>query len=99
MGAIEIQITQDIKNYIDRGGGYYSGWYVGIAADPRSRLFNDHAVQEQGDSWIFRTATTSEGARAVEQYLLGLGIDGGPGGGDDSSRAVYAYKKSYHTSP
>ncbi|MEK7616663.1 MAG: hypothetical protein AAB414_01265 [Patescibacteria group bacterium] len=37
-------IIAEIKAYMAQGGGSYSDWYVGIAADPRQRLFNDHSV-------------------------------------------------------
>ena len=86
-----------IKSYVAGAGGHYSGWYVGIASDPRTRLFNDHAVREKGDCWIYRLCTSSQVARDVEDYFIQLGMQGGPGGGDDSSKYVYAYKIAPHT--
>lgn len=89
----------EIRNQIAKCGGYYSGWYVGIAADARDRLFRDHRVSENADSWIFRNCGNSTVARAVEQYFLNQGADGGTGGGDYKTIFVYAYKKAYHTNP
>lgn len=82
----------DIKSYVANNGGYYSEWYIGIAADPRQRLFDDHAVNEKGSAWIYRGCVNSAVAREAEDYFFGLGMKGGPGGGDYSSKSVYAYR-------
>jgi hypothetical protein len=91
------QVMADIKAYIAKIGGAYSSWYTGIASDPRDRLFNGHAVKEHGDCWIFRTCDSHTDARSVEDALLRLGAKGGPGGGDNATKAVYAYKIGTHT--
>jgi hypothetical protein len=70
-----------------------SDWYVGIAADPRDRLFNDHNVDEQNGFWIYEQATSASVARQVEKAYLDTGHDGGGGGGDEESTYVYAYVK------
>jgi len=94
------RIVAEIKAYIDENGGIYRQWYVGIATDPKDRLFNDHNVRQNGDAWIHRDAGSASVAREIENYFLEqLGTDGGPGGGDDSTRYVYAYKKVAHTKP
>lgn len=92
------EIVNDIVAHMQKGGGAYRDWYVGISKDARARLSN-HGVRE-GDWWIFCQATSSANARAVEKYFLeSVGTDGGPGGGDDSADQVYAYKKARHTRP
>ena len=68
-----------------------SDWYVGIAADPRDRLFNGHTVDEENGIWIFEPATSDSVARDVEQAYLDTGHDGGAGGGDEGSIYVYAF--------
>ena len=94
------QIIQEIDNHISKRGGGYSGWYVGIASDPSDRLFSDHNVnKDKEDAWIFRNCGSEAAARKVEKYFLGLGCDGGAGGGDSSTTYAYAYKKSAHTRP
>ena len=85
-------IANDIKAHADREGSGYRNWYCGIAADPDQRLFNNHNVPE-GGWWIKRDAGSEQTARDTEDYLVGLGFDGGGGGGDYSTIHVYAYKK------
>lgn len=84
---------------MSRIGGQYKDWYIGITSDGKQRLFNDHSVNESADNWIFAPADTNEEARSVEKYFLGRGCDGGVGGGDYTSKTVYAYKKNLHTNP
>ncbi len=74
-------------------------WYVGIASDARQRLFNDHQVSEQHDTWAYIPADTSGIARSVETTYHNAGCDGGPGGGDSATTIVYAYLKSSRTNP
>ncbi len=89
-----------IESYIQKCGGEYSTWYVGIAADARNRLFNDHGVREEGDCWIYNQVTSSEVAREVERHFVyARNTDGGPGGGDETTDMVYAYRKSAHSNP
>ena len=83
------QIIAGIESYITNNGSGFGQWYVGIAASPRDRLFNDHNVRENGDAWIFREATSSTVAREIEDYFIKRkGTHGGAGGGDYSSRLV-----------
>jgi hypothetical protein len=83
---------------MQKGGGSYRAWYVGISKDARERLFNGHRVRENWDPWIYIPATSSQAARDVEDYLVNnLGTDGGLGGGDHTADVVYAYKKAAHT--
>ena len=98
MANIKESIKVDIKAYIQKNGEAYSDWYVGIASDPRERLFNGHNVTEKGGAWIYREAENSSAAREVEAYFVNtLGTDGGSGGGDYSTKSVYAYKKTSTT--
>lgn len=89
--------TLEIDVYIRQCGGDYPCWYVGIAADPRARLFSDHNVREKGDAWIFRGYPSHLAARAAERFFLSRGCKGGPGGGDEHSRFLYAYRRGPHT--
>jgi hypothetical protein len=84
------EIISDIKNHI---GSNFNNWYIGIAADPRQRLFVDHNVDEKNGSWIFREAQSSNEARDTEIYLIDkLGTKGDSGGGDNTTKFVYAYR-------
>jgi len=93
----KLQVLADIQGYIARNGGNYPSWYAGIACDPRDRLFTGHSVKEQGDYWIYRTCDSNDDARSVENTLLRLGAKGGPCGGDNDTKAVYAYRIATHT--
>ena len=44
-------IISEIKAFRGKGGGRYIDWYVGIASDPKQRLFNDHGVNEKKDKY------------------------------------------------
>ncbi len=93
------QVISKIEQYMAIKGGHYADWYVGIAADPRQRLFSDHNVREIGDWWIYEDCGNDTAARQVEDYFLNKGCDGGPGGGDHATRYAYAYRKAAHTNP
>lgn len=91
-------IKSGIKTHIQKCGGAYSDWYVGIASDPKQRLFNDHNADEKNGAWIYREAEGSSAAREIEEYFINtLGTDGGSGGGDYSTKYIYAHKKTSHT--
>ena len=91
------EIIQEILSHMDECGGFKKNWYVGISQDAKDRLINGHGVT---DAYIYREAESASVAREVEQYFIDqVGTDGGPGGGDESSNQVYAYKKKAHTNP
>ena len=83
------QIIEAINEYMQAYDG--GRWYVGITANPRNRLFNDHGVDEHNGAWIFRQASSAAAAREVEMAYVEAGHAGGPGGGDDTAVFVYAY--------
>ena len=93
----ELDARLEIKAFIDRARAPYPDWYAGIAADADERL-SEHGLEEN-DWYIVRRLGSAEKARRVEDFLLKLGCDGGPGGGDEESTAVYAYWKRGHTTP
>jgi len=91
------EIIKAFNEYIRARGTSYGAWYVGVAADARERLFNDHAVNERTDAWIYDTCSSSKEAREVEQHFIAQGTREGPGGGDASTKSVYAYRIAPHT--
>ena len=91
------EVIADIEEYMESCGGELDEWYVGIAAKPRKRLFDDHSVDEDNGNWIFVPATSSAVARRAEKYFLDRGAQGGPGGGDEDTRFVYAYRITMET--
>lgn len=58
-----------------------SDWYVGIAENPRERLFDEHNVDEENGIWIYEQAISCVVAREIEKLYLDTGHDGGGGGG------------------
>ena len=98
MASTAIEIIQAIQSHVAKRGGDWWEWYVGIAADAEDRLFSDHNVRREGDAWIYKKARTSRVARDVEAYLIETHCaQGGPGGGDENTRTVYAYRTADHT--
>src|SRR3972149_6905015 len=97
--SVAVSAVQGIGGSVRAHGGGSRAWYVGIAASPRDRLFNDHCVREHGDAWILRDAGSESAARQTESYFLTLGCRGGDGGGSCQTCYVYAYKMAPHTRP
>lgn len=91
------EIIKDITNYFKDIP--FRICYVGITSDVESRLFGDHNVSKENGHWIYRTASSNSFAREAEQHFLDAGMDGGAGGGDETSTIVYAYKKTSSTNP
>jgi hypothetical protein len=87
-----------IRDFIKKSGSEYQGWYVGITKDIDERLFGYHRVDRQNGFWCYIQAKSSTIARDIEKFFTeGCHTDGGPGGGDDDSDIVYAYKKGFYT--
>jgi hypothetical protein len=86
------EIVANLNAYIRQIGGPARTWYVGVAADPRARLFSDHKVDEQSGHWIIDQASSADVAREVEKLYLEKGYAGGPGGGRGKTVYVYAYR-------
>ena len=92
------EIIDAIETYVDEHGGDWCEWYIGIAADAEDRLFSDHKVCKKEDDWIRKKARTSRIARDVEAYLIEKhDAHGGPRGGDENTRTVYAYRITFYT--
>lgn len=91
------EIIQDIEDHMAKRGGDIDDWYVGVAAKPRERLFDDHSVDEDKGVWIHRRASSDRVARDIEKHFLDKGAEGGTGGGNEDSTAVYAYKITRRT--
>jgi hypothetical protein len=85
-----MSVKEKIKDHVKNINK--SNVYVGIASDLKQRLFEDHNVDEKNGHYIGLNAETSAKAREIEKALLAEGFKGGPGGGDYSTKYVYAYR-------
>lgn len=94
-------IKTTIQIFIKMNGSKAPDWYVGITSDPEKRLFEEHGVKKNDTmSYIYEDCGNAEIAREIEDHFVNtFGTYGNPGGGDDSSRFVYAYKKMSYTKP
>jgi len=86
------RIYTEIVAHIAKCGDRPVHWYAGVAKDSRARLFVQHNVSEQFGAWIIRTCSNDQTARTIEKKLLAYGCQGGSGGGDEQTTAVYAYR-------
>jgi hypothetical protein len=82
-------LYERVLGYIETCKGQYSDWYVGITNNPQER-FTTHGVHSLNhpSSWICSSENVSRG---VEEMLLKLGLQGGPGGGVSNDPPVYLY--------
>jgi hypothetical protein len=94
------QIIEDIRGHMQKRGGAYGDWFVGIGSKARECLFEEHHVKKVGDHWILRRADSPRTARDVLDYFANiLATDYGDCTADHAGSAVYAYRKSGHTQP
>jgi hypothetical protein len=69
----------------------FSEWCVGVAADPRTRLFADHRVGKNVP-WIFRDTGSEEAAMAIREFIIDTyGTKGNSWNGEGTARYIYAY--------
>lgn len=96
--SVAQKVYNEIVAHMQQSGVASSNWYVGIASDPRNRLFSDHNVSEQNGHWIHRDTGSESAARAVEKAIIEqYRTQGDTGGGDASTRHVYAYVVTQNT--
>lgn len=79
-----VEIVAEIARITNRN---YGGWHVGITSDPERRR------GEHGDpaAWHVWDAQYEGAAREIERHMLGLGMVGGEGGGDEPTY-VYIWR-------
>ena len=96
MAKTKQQIISDIDLYLRNF--HYRDCYVGITSEVESCLFKDHKVPENG-RWIYRKTPSHHVACEIETLFRDAGMNGGAGGGDETSTIVYAYRKTPDTNP
>jgi len=94
------KIIDEIKEYVGATGSPFSYWYIGVADRATEALFRGHGVNQDGDLWIFRTATSAGVAHGVRDELTNeFGMEGSHEAVDGDPRMVYAYRMAAHTDP
>jgi len=100
MATGEAAIKLDIHTLMLTHGGEPHDYYVGISSNPVVRLAQGHGVKLDQDPFVRPEASSAQVARAVKKYFVEeVGTDGGTGGGDQTGKHVYGYKKQAHTDP
>lgn len=93
--AVNNKFVTETLNHI--GSDSKSNWYVGIATNPKDRLFIDHSVDEKNGKWIHSARLNETDARDTEKYLLDNYPFKGDTGGGINPCYVYAYKITSET--
>jgi hypothetical protein len=76
----------------------FADWYVGVASDPRDRLFRHHGVNEAAGAWAFEEAESAKAARRIARsFHDGAGFAGELGESDPNALYVYIYLKTRDT--
>jgi len=78
-------------------GQYYHEFYVGIASNPIDRLNNGHGVTVDMPNIYWTEPLQTQVVRAIEKHFIDKGTKGGPGGGDNDTCYIYAYKIHQNT--
>lgn len=93
-------IIQDFEAHVAKNGGDFAGWYVGVTAAPKKRLFGEHGLKAEGDAWICRRAIDGLQASEVAEYFATVrDTKGGKRASGVDDDYVYAYKMKPHTRP
>lgn len=92
-----MSVEKEIDSRIHRSKRGYPDWYVGIATNPRERLFQGHNVSEPSGAWFYRDAGSVSTAKDIEAIFVKKGCKGGNTRGEDSPRYVYVYKMTRTT--
>ena len=83
-------IIDEIKQYIQKGGGDYSDWYVGVGN--AEDMFYVHKAK--GHAWMYKQVSSTNSAKKIRNYFVNiLCMDGDVHDGNDSANIVYVYKK------
>ncbi len=96
MAFAEKPTITKIKSHIEKRGGVFKSWFVGIGEHARMEL-KRHGVKRKGDCWIFVRANSTSVAESVRSHLeeaLGVLTQDGKRGD-----YVYAYRLSLNTKP
>jgi hypothetical protein len=86
-----------LQGHIQKNGGSYAEWYVGIARDVPTRLEQHRATTVNIPG--FCEVDSREDAQATEQHLMKRGCRGVVTGAVEEAKWVYIYKVGDSTQP
>lgn len=91
-------LVRRIEAFVQRHGGAWNEWVVGVAADPERALARTHRVEPEVTPSLWVACDSPIAARAVVRYFHEAGCLGRPHW-DDRAFAVYVYRRAAGTWP
>ena len=89
-----------IKLFMDRNGGHYDSFYVGLANDPLKHIFYSHHVDAKRDFWAcYPTLSPSMNHEVLIYFTEQLKTDGVFDNFKNNSKFIYVYQKTPETDP
>ena len=87
------QAEFQLIDLIDRCGGDFTDWFVGMTNDPEYMLFGYHLVDKRDGQYFYCRMTTYHDAAFMVEHLLNVyRVRTGPVFGGADALYVYAYK-------
>ena len=94
------KIIDEIEAYIQKGGGEYEDWYVGLTDDPFEPITEAKLLGKiQSERLLYVETPSPQIAKVVTDYFVNLcGTDGNLSAknGNREYRSIYVYKKAAH---
>jgi hypothetical protein len=82
---------KEIIKFIADSGVGFTGFYIGTASDPDTRLFVHHHV-DKNSLWTYQDAGQEEAARTIAKFIIDTyQAKGDADKGDGTARYVYAF--------
>ncbi|GAA4839486.1 HNH endonuclease signature motif containing protein [Algivirga pacifica] len=82
----------EIKKHIyDDSAEYWSDYIVGVTNDPKTILFSEYGIPDEGHCYIYRSATSMDDAKKALNDLVELGLEKHKGNNEGS--VVFAFRK------
>jgi len=95
------QAKFEILAYIKEFDTTFGHWCVGLSANPKQTLFDERAVRDEEDPWLYKQLLSHRAAGIVRNYFVEtLGVIGAPSPTAPNLEdidCVYLYKVSPHT--
>lgn len=90
------EIIDNIRTYIEEGGGNYSDWYAGVCQEVQDIILK--VYQTDSRCWTYCDTPSPQVAKEVLDYcvnMLGIAGDVNTRNADSFSRVVYVCKKPH----